>query len=573
MSNSPPKAGEPSMEEILASIRKIISDDPSKAQGEAAVAAAPSLSPAGPASTTSFGAIAAPAAAAASSSGLSATGGPSVALPAANTRPGPSFGRLSEALRTTFANTPPSPASDPGNFTTTRFGQSLPSAAVGEDRNPASSSSPPAFGAADARSRSIDNELDDILGEPFSGESATGTPKPSDTSASGQWAVWRTPAGGQPAGSADGDRAQGEGRSSLPTPPAGSLTPLASPPPSLGRSGGGFYPTSPSLGSGPAKYESQGPSSIDKEDRFSPQLPGGPGSTQSGFGSLVPQRDAAPAASEPQRGTLLGKSPRFDQTISGQNTTPATGTTFGGASAADKERAPGRPAPVVIAAMPSVAPSITQVEPGAGRSVATAGPTNALGDAGTGKPTPAAGVSVPLPPRATVFSRPFPSSGSNDTPSTNVSAPPVATPVTPPTERTRQGGLSFGVDRSPSPPVVASAAAPRAPALPMAAAQLAASSSALDVLAAGLAASNSGAAPTSGASFAAPAAPQPGAAPVAEMPVVAAAGAPRTLEDMITDMVKPMLQKWMADNMPRIIEKALRSEASQPGGGGKPPGT
>jgi cell pole-organizing protein PopZ len=37
---------------------------------------------------------------------------------------------------------------------------------------------------------------------------------------------------------------------------------------------------------------------------------------------------------------------------------------------------------------------------------------------------------------------------------------------------------------------------------------------------------------------------------------------------MVADMVKPMLQKWLTDNMPRIIEKALRSEAGQPGGGG-----
>lgn len=48
----------------------------------------------------------------------------------------------------------------------------------------------------------------------------------------------------------------------------------------------------------------------------------------------------------------------------------------------------------------------------------------------------------------------------------------------------------------------------------------------------------------------------------------------RTLEDTVADMVKPMLQRWIDDNMPRIIEKALRNEVGQPGGGGtKPPGT
>jgi hypothetical protein len=36
----------------------------------------------------------------------------------------------------------------------------------------------------------------------------------------------------------------------------------------------------------------------------------------------------------------------------------------------------------------------------------------------------------------------------------------------------------------------------------------------------------------------------------------------RTLEDAVAEMLKPMLQQWLADNMPRIIEKALRVEAA-----------
>ena len=40
---------------------------------------------------------------------------------------------------------------------------------------------------------------------------------------------------------------------------------------------------------------------------------------------------------------------------------------------------------------------------------------------------------------------------------------------------------------------------------------------------------------------------------------------------MVTEMVKPMLQRWIDDNMPRIIEKALRSETQA--GSQKPPGT
>jgi cell pole-organizing protein PopZ len=48
----------------------------------------------------------------------------------------------------------------------------------------------------------------------------------------------------------------------------------------------------------------------------------------------------------------------------------------------------------------------------------------------------------------------------------------------------------------------------------------------------------------------------------------------RTLEDAVADMLKPMLQQWLADNMPRIIEKALRVEAASAiKRGHKPPGT
>jgi hypothetical protein len=36
----------------------------------------------------------------------------------------------------------------------------------------------------------------------------------------------------------------------------------------------------------------------------------------------------------------------------------------------------------------------------------------------------------------------------------------------------------------------------------------------------------------------------------------------RTLEDAVAEMLKPLLQQWLSDNMPRIIEKALRVEAA-----------
>jgi cell pole-organizing protein PopZ len=42
----------------------------------------------------------------------------------------------------------------------------------------------------------------------------------------------------------------------------------------------------------------------------------------------------------------------------------------------------------------------------------------------------------------------------------------------------------------------------------------------------------------------------------------------RTLEDAVSDMLKPLLQQWLAENMPRIIERALSIEAASVG---KPP--
>ncbi len=73
-------------------------------------------------------------------------------------------------------------------------------------------------------------------------------------------------------------------------------------------------------------------------------------------------------------------------------------------------------------------------------------------------------------------------------------------------------------------------------------------------------------------------APATAASPPAAVPVAAAAveSAPtpvapaRTLEDAVTDMIRPMLEKWVEANMPRLMEKALRGDLSK---GQKPPGT
>ncbi len=96
---------------------------------------------------------------------------------------------------------------------------------------------------------------------------------------------------------------------------------------------------------------------------------------------------------------------------------------------------------------------------------------------------------------------------------------------------------------------------------------------ALDALALGLAAFGSEQKKPATAKAATPPAPVPAAvaaietkAPVitvAPAPASSAAPAVRSLEDVISDMMRPMLQQWLTDNMPRIVEKALRVEAAK----------
>jgi cell pole-organizing protein PopZ len=35
----------------------------------------------------------------------------------------------------------------------------------------------------------------------------------------------------------------------------------------------------------------------------------------------------------------------------------------------------------------------------------------------------------------------------------------------------------------------------------------------------------------------------------------------RTLEDVVADMLRPLLEKWIDENMPRIVERALQRDA------------
>jgi len=52
----------------------------------------------------------------------------------------------------------------------------------------------------------------------------------------------------------------------------------------------------------------------------------------------------------------------------------------------------------------------------------------------------------------------------------------------------------------------------------------------------------------------------PSPAPVAQAVAAETAGAPRTLEDTVSELLRPMLRQWLDQNMPRVLEKALRSE-------------
>jgi cell pole-organizing protein PopZ len=83
---------------------------------------------------------------------------------------------------------------------------------------------------------------------------------------------------------------------------------------------------------------------------------------------------------------------------------------------------------------------------------------------------------------------------------------------------------------------------------------------ALDALALGLAAS----AASQAASFplSSPVV-EPRAVPVANGTLEPVRQPVRTLEDAVAEMLRPMLQQWVTDNMPRIIEKALRVEMAK----------
>lgn len=60
--------------------------------------------------------------------------------------------------------------------------------------------------------------------------------------------------------------------------------------------------------------------------------------------------------------------------------------------------------------------------------------------------------------------------------------------------------------------------------------------------------------------------------PVDKAESTGATGAPPKLDRAAAELLRPMLRQWLADNMPRIVEEALRSELTEQTQGGKGPG-
>jgi cell pole-organizing protein PopZ len=106
--------------------------------------------------------------------------------------------------------------------------------------------------------------------------------------------------------------------------------------------------------------------------------------------------------------------------------------------------------------------------------------------------------------------------------------------------------------RSNPEPLIASATVAELPA---------ASARALDDLVAGLnSVAQPVAAPPQPAARAQPAPPQ-AAPPVSIEPQPVPQTSGRTLEDVVADMLRPLLEKWIDENMPRIVERALQRDA------------
>jgi cell pole-organizing protein PopZ len=44
---------------------------------------------------------------------------------------------------------------------------------------------------------------------------------------------------------------------------------------------------------------------------------------------------------------------------------------------------------------------------------------------------------------------------------------------------------------------------------------------------------------------------------------------PRTLEDLVKDLLRPMLKAWLDDNLPPLVERLVRAEIERVARGGR----
>ncbi|MCC7251075.1 DUF2497 domain-containing protein [Hyphomicrobium sp.] len=505
--NRPDKAGEPSMEEILASIRQIIADEPSTDQSEPAIEANPLVPQ-------------------------------SLASKSPEPR-GPLADRLSGVLK----------------------GGPL----------------PPTSPLGSKRPLSFDQDLADMFDEqdPSNG-SAAAAPKP-DIRVSPGLSHPMGPKSFVALGEEAPKPASGDGAAALAPQPAAPAQPALQPePPAPSQPFGSVEPPQAE----PAPPKTFGFPPLRKTSFYPPQpkTPAAPTYTQAGPapGVTGPEASATPAAASDLTAAAsaslddalkriegsLGSAAPADVGGTGIDATLASNTqafSHGGSSAAETRvpespfdsSAPRREAPE--APLSSFAPqqpvSASPIQPEVAR--------------------PAAGQPFTAPPQAfgNIDHRSY-----DARPAAPIdSRPAEPRPYSDPFAQSVRGAPGFG-------------ASPRfAPEPDMSAA---AAHQALDALAQGLAAASAASASAEPVSQAIPltpvietldaemrSAPAPSTLPAT---VSQAGNSPvnRTLEDAVADMLRPMLQQWVADNMPRIIEKALRNEVSnsvRPGH--KPPGS
>lgn len=500
--NKPDKAGEPSIEEILASIRQKSSEGPEASR--------------------------------------SAGDGPP------DTPAEKPFG----------ASAPPPPREPPPALLDRLNGMARGAAAAGTGATAGSGAQAPASNGAKRPLPPFDQDLADMFDEPDSGAALPAAPKP-EMRATPDLGAFAPPSSSAAGGGAGASSASAEppslGSQPSKAPPAPFGAPegptVAPRPPAYGfpplTKRGGFYPRSepklpPVPGAGDPPAASSSPSSPPASSGEGGAAPSrGAGARFSDLGSLVP-------------GDAVGRGVRTPRSSFGAPPLAGAGTDSLSADPLS----------------PNAPPNVTSAS-GVGR---------VLPDLDAGAPAPSF-PSAAKPDFATPSLK-MPAAEPDLTPSSATTAPKTqeASAPTGASAAPFSTSPSFGrlAELAPVPPLT-----PERGSLPGAAPEVAATQ-ALDALALGLAASS--AKPDASAHDTLPqavlkpvhdtGAGSEARVPAAEADVPLSAPSSRSLEDVVADMLRPMLQKWVQENMPRIMEKALRSEMQRTlGAGGKPPGS